>query len=313
MKDKISIIIPFLNEADSFSQLHSGMIDPLLTLDQFEFELVFVNDGSTDRSVEVLSKADFKGIESRVVSLSRNFGAHNAVFAGLSHTTGKYITALSGDFQDNVDVIVALHNEVVKGADVVFPLRRTMAQSPMVKFFSNMYASLMRRFAISNYPKQNFDTFFFNEKVKKAVIETYELNSSLFLHVWTLGFKQAYIQYDRKERKFGKSKWTLGKKIKLFVDSFIAFSYAPIRFVTYTGILFFMVGVMWTIYITARKLIYDDLQEGWPMLTSILLLGFGLTNISLGIIAEYLWRTLDASRKKPVYIIDEVIELEKKK
>ena len=112
-----------------------------------------------------------------------------------------------------------------------------------------------------------------------------------------------------KKRAAGKTKWTLSKKIKLVIDSFIAFSYAPIRFVTYAGILFFIIGIAWTVYITTRKIIFNDLASGWPMLTSILFLGFGLTNISLGIIAEYLWRTLDVSRHRPVFVIDEIIEL----
>ncbi len=99
------------------------------------------------------------------------------------------------------------------------------------------------------------------------------------------------------------------KKIKLLIDSFVAFLYAPIRFVSLIGILFFTFGILWSVYIIARKIIFNDLAEGWPMLTSILLLGFCITNIALGIIAEYLWRTLDASRKRPVFIIDQIIDL----
>jgi dolichol-phosphate mannosyltransferase len=99
--------------------------------------------------------------------------------------------------------------------------------------------------------------------------------------------------------------------MKLFIDSFVAFSFAPIRLVSMVGIGFFIVGIAWTIYIILRKLIFNDLAAGWPALMSILMVGFGITNISLGIIAEYLWRTLDASRKRPLFIIDEVIELKK--
>jgi dolichol-phosphate mannosyltransferase len=97
--------------------------------------------------------------------------------------------------------------------------------------------------------------------------------------------------------------------MKLFIDSFVAFSFAPIRMVSMVGILFFILGSIWTIYIILRKLIFDDLAPGWPALMAILMVGFGITNISLGIIAEYLWRTLDASRKRPLFIVDEVIEL----
>ncbi len=101
----------------------------------------------------------------------------------------------------------------------------------------------------------------------------------------------------------------MSKKIKLFIDSFVAFSYAPIRLVTIIGISMFIVGSLWTVYIIARTLIFHDLASGWPALVSILMIGFGITNISLGIIAEYLWRTLDASRKRPVFIIDKIVEL----
>ena len=130
------------------------------------------------------------------------------------------------------------------------------------------------------------------------------------MQILLMGFKQDRIVYDKQPRKQGKSKWTLSKKIKIFVDSFIAFSYAPIRFVTYSGITFFIIGVVWTVYILLSKIIYDNLASGWPTLLSVLLLGFGLTNISLGIIAEYLWRVLDVSRNRPVFIIDEIIELD---
>jgi dolichol-phosphate mannosyltransferase len=124
-----------------------------------------------------------------------------------------------------------------------------------------------------------------------------------------MGFKQTSISYKKRERKTGVSKWTISKKIKLFIDSFVAFSYAPIRMVTIVGISMFIIGFLWTIYIVVRTLLYHNLASGWPALVSILMIGFGITNISLGIIAEYLWRTLDASRKRPVFIIDKIIEL----
>jgi len=102
----------------------------------------------------------------------------------------------------------------------------------------------------------------------------------------------------------------LSKKIKLLIDSFVAFSFAPIRLVSIVGIAFFIAGILWTAYIIFRKIVFNDLESGWPALVSILMVGFGITNISLGIIAEYLWRTLDASRKRPVFVIDEIIEEE---
>src|SRR6185503_16883248 len=146
-------------------------------------------------------------------------------------------------------------------------------------------------------------------KVAAEVNKNVEANSSIFLQILGMGFRQTSITYKKRERKTGVSKWTLSKKIKLFIDSFVAFSYAPIRFVTIVGIIFFFVGVLWSAYIVFRKIAFDDLKAGWPAMMSILMIGFGVTNISLGIIAEYLWRTLDASRKRQVFIIDDIKEL----
>jgi dolichol-phosphate mannosyltransferase len=149
----------------------------------------------------------------------------------------------------------------------------------------------------------------FNEKVKHVFNKSVESNSNYILQLLSLGFIYTFIDYEKKNRKKGKSKWKLANKLKLIVDSFISFSYLPIRFVSVIGVLFFLSGIMWTSYIILRKFIVGDLASGWPTLISILLLGFGITNISLGIVAEYLWRTLDVSRNRPIFIIDEIIEL----
>jgi hypothetical protein len=177
------------------------------------------------------------------------------------------------------------------------------------KTFSTIYAYLMKKFAFSNFPEKGFDIVMFNKKVVAQVKNNVEANSSIFLQILGMGFRQTSISYKKRERKTGVSKWTMSKKIKLFIDSFVAFSYAPIRMVTIIGISMFIIGSLWTLYIISRKLLYHDLASGWPALISILTIGFGITNISLGIIAEYLWRTLDASRKRPVFIIDKIVEL----
>jgi polyisoprenyl-phosphate glycosyltransferase len=169
---------------------------------------------------------------------------------------------------------------------------------------------LMKRFVFSNFPENGFDIVMFTQKVGKEINKNVEGNSSIFLQILGLGFKQSSISYKKVERKTGKSKWTVAKKIKLLVDSFIAFSYAPIRFVTISGITIFLVGSLWTIYTIVRKLLYDNFEAGWPATLSVLLIGFGVTNISLGIIAEYLWRNFDVSRNRPVFIVDETIEIQ---
>ena len=179
----------------------------------------------------------------------------------------------------------------------------------MEKLFSALYSRMMRKFALSNYPEKGFDIVMFTRKVKDQLDLNVESNSSVFLQILNFGFKQSFIEYHRHERQKGKSKWTIAKKIKLIIDSFVSFSYFPIRMVSVIGILMFLIGFAWSVYIVLRTLLYHDLSPGWPTLISIIMLGFGVTNIALGIIAEYLWRTLDSARKRPAFIIDKIVDL----
>jgi len=169
----------------------------------------------------------------------------------------------------------------------------------------------MKKYVTSTYPEKGFDIVMFSKKAGEIINKNIESNSSIFLQILTLGFSQDFIFYDKQPREKGVSKWTLSKKSKLFIDSFIAFSYAPIRFVTIIGLIIFILGIFFATYLLWRKMMYNDLVSGWAMMMSIIAIGFGITNISLGILAEYLWRTLDASRKRPVFIVDDIIELKK--
>ena len=310
MIPKISILIPFLNEEESLERLISELTS---FVKKKSVEIVFIDDGSTDDSISVLKKSissqTFYQTKLSLIKLSKNFGSHAALRAGIHHAKGQYITFMYADLQDPIDLVDKMQDYCVSGTDIVWASRRNLASGVIDKMFSRMYSYLMRKFAIDTYPKKGFDVVMFNQKVQRALNENIESNSSIFLQILSLGFSQKTIEYKKKIRKEGKSKWTLKKKLKLFIDSFVGFSYAPMRLVSIVGILFFIFGLIWTIYIITRSVLYGDLREGWPATVSILLLGFGITNIGLGVVAEYIWRTLDASRKRPVFIIDEIIEL----
>ena len=306
---KLSLIIPLFNEQENIGRLTSELNSFFKKEIRFIAEVIFVNDGSTDDSLCLLKNVKHSSYTYRIVSFSRNFGSHAALRAGMLEAKGDFITFLYADLQDPLSLISTLYDEVCeKGVDIVWAFRNTTAVSSSEKLFSNAYASLMRRFAIANFPQKGFDVVMFSKKVKMCLNENIESNSSIFIQILSLGFKQSSILYNKEARKAGKSKWTLSKKVKLLIDSFVAFSFAPIRLVSLIGIAFFLLGSCWTSYIIYRKVFYDDLSSGWPALVSILMIGFGITNICLGIIAEYLWRTLDASRKRPVFIVDEIVD-----
>jgi glycosyltransferase involved in cell wall biosynthesis len=305
----VSLIIPIYNEYEGIPFLVENLNTFFGAHPHLNPEVIFVNDGSKDGSVNRLQEMTHQAYRAKIISLSRNFGSHAALRAGISLSTGEFVCFNYADLQDPLELILQMEEKTREGNEIIWANRESTRVSFGEKTFSSVYAYLMKKFAFSNFPEKGFDIVMFNKKVADQVKLNVEANSSIFLQILGMGFRQTSISYKKRERQTGVSKWTLSKKIKLFIDSFVAFSFAPIRMVTIIGISLFFIGFLWTVYIIARTLIYHDLASGWPALVSILMIGFGITNISLGIIAEYLWRTLDASRKRPVFIIDKIVEL----
>jgi len=311
MKYHLSVIVPFLNESCNIERLTTELDAFFEKQPNLKVEIVFVDDGSTDNSVALLQQASYKHYTPKIIKLSKNYGSHAALRAGILHAEGTQISFMYADLQDPLELIERMYVLTQAGKEIVWAVRKTTQAGFSEKLFSTTYAYLMKKYAIKNFPTKGFDIVMFGQKVRRELNQNIEPNSSIFLQILTMGFSQTTIEYNKQARKAGKSKWTFSKKVKLFIDSFIAFSFAPIRFVTFIGFFLFFFGGLYGSYIVGRKLIYNDLQQGWASLIAILMLGFGITNISLGIIAEYLWRTLDASRKRPVFMIDEIVSFEK--
>jgi len=311
IKYDISIVIPFLNEKDNLKKLIAELDDYLLTLNNLKAEVIFVDDGSTDGSSDILEGMKHISCSATIIKLSRNFGTHAALRAGVLHSSGKFVTFMFADLQDPLSLIDKLYSKCSEGYDIVLAYRKNIKANFMESFFSKLYARLMRMFVIKDFPNKGFDIVMFNQKVRDVLNQNIENNSSFLLQILTLGFKKSSVIYDKNIRFSGKSKWSLSKKIKMVIDSFVSFSYVPIRFVSIMGIVLSSLGFVWMSYIIVRTIIFRDLNPGWPSLIAILLLGFGITNISLGIIAEYLWRTLDASRNRKSFIIDKIYSINK--
>lgn len=305
----ISVIIPFYNEEKNLQYLIKDLNTFFSSFNEKNIEVIFVDDGSTDNSINAIINSKHSSYKSKILKLSKNFGSHAALRAGITQASGAYIVMISADSQDPISIIGKLYEKSIEGYEIVIAKRKDTKSNLLSKLFSRFYSLLMRKFVLKSYPAKGFDIIMFSNKVKNLLITNLESNSNFALQILCYGFNQCFIEYKKDVRKYGKTKWSIGKKIKLLIDSFVSFSFAPIRFVTIMGTIFFAVGSFWTIYIIMRTLLVGDLAPGWPALVSILLIGFGITNISLGILAEYIWRTLDASRKRPVFIIDKIIEL----
>lgn len=305
----ISIIIPFYNERENINILFDSLIS-FSKKENILFEVILIDDGSVDETSKSILSYNHLPFQCKLITLSKNFGSHAAIRAGYLHSKATYAVYFPSDLQISLDTILKMYNCAIDNAnDVVIAVRESNEVKGFEKIFSEFYSMLMQKYVTNKFPSQGIETLLISKNVVKVLNENIEANSSFALQILSFGFKTEFLDIEKKLRNAGKSKWSVSSKIKLMIDSFVAFSYAPIRLVSFIGILFFMVGIFWTIYIVSRKIFFDDIASGWPMLTSILLLGFGITNIGLGIIAEYLWRTLDASRNRPVFIIDEIIDL----
>jgi len=308
-QEGVSVIVPFLNEEDGI-QLFCETVDQYAGTLEFPIELVFVNDGSTDRTEEILGEYTFEHIEkARLVSLSKNYGSHAAIRAGLTQASHGICTWIGSDLQEPLELIPEGYKKIREGYDVVYIEKETIQVSKANRAFSKIYSKLVQKFAVSNYSSGGISTIVFNGKIKDMLNANIENNSSIMLQIMDAGFKSITIPMDFHERSAGHSKWTIKKKIKLFIDSFVAFSFAPIRLVTIIGAGLFALGILIGLIAIINKLVNPAVPMGYSTLVCILALGFGITNISLGIVAEYLWRAYDAARGRPCFIISNNTEL----
>ena len=172
----------------------------------------------------------------------------------------------------------------------------------MQKAFSNLYAFLMRKLALSNMPKGGFDTFLIDRQVIDVLVKMQEKNTSLMSQILWAGFETATVPYVRKKREIGKSRWTLSKKIKLVYDSLLSFSYFPIKLITTAGFLSFFISIIMLFVIIYKKFAGIIDVEGYTSIIMLILMGFGIIMLSIGILGEYMWRAFDAARNRPPFI-----------
>lgn len=306
---EVTIVIPFLNESAAIPTLVAALDRCFAGRPPAPIEVLFVDDGSTDDSVAVLRRQRPAHFRARLIQLARNFGSHAALRAGVEQARGRWITFLCADLQDPPELVERMWKRAQEGYDVVWAQRENIPTGWLERMATRTYARLMQRFVAPSFPEHGLDVVMFGPKVARQLNAHVEAHSSVFLQILTMGFRQSALTYVRQPRTVGQSRWTLARKAKLFIDSFVAFSFAPIRFVSLWGLLLATLGLVWAGYIVVRALVAKDLSPGWPSLVAFLMIGAGVTNISLGIIAEYLWRTLDATRRRPAFVIDEVADL----
>lgn len=305
---KISIVIPVYYNADTLMLLYKDMHEKIL--DKIgDYEIVMVDDGSGDDSYNVMQEIqmlDPKNV--KLVKLSRNFGEHAAILAGLTQCSGDCAVTKQADLQEDSTLILDMYDSWKRGNKVVIAVREERDEGAVKKFFANLYYAIVRKCIDKNMPKGGFDCYLLDRQVIKVLEMLDEKNSALTLQVLWVGFKSEKIYFHRKDREVGKSRWTLSKKFKLVMDSMMSFSYFPIRFVSGVGVFFAICSFFWIIEVIVEYFIVGTPIRGWSTLMCLVLLSTGLILLMLGMIGEYVWRALDASRNRPPFIIDEVKE-----
>ena len=301
---KISIVVPVYYNEDTLMDLYQDMKAKILE-DIGEYELVFVDDGSGDDSWKILNEIKVLDENVHLVKLSRNFGEHAALLAGLSVCTGDCAVTKQADLQEDSTLILEMYERWKKGNKVVLAVRRSRDENAVKVFFANMYYTMVRKFVNKNMPVGGCDCYLIDRKVIEVLERLDEKNSSLTLQVLWAGFQTDMVYFDRKDREKGKSRWTFAKKFKLVLDSMMSFSYAPIRFMIIIGIVFDLFAAALLISVLVEYFTKGVPILGWASLMCVILLVSGLILSMLGILGEYVWRALDASRARPPFIIDE--------
>ena len=302
----VSFITVLLNERENLPNAYQQVLEFNDHIPGIDWEYILVDDGSTDGSWEYISALSKKDARVKGIRFTRNFGAISAVMAGLNIATGEYIFDMAADGQEPIELFAQLlQSNLDNGYEISWAVRISRKDSFLSKFFSKMYYKIIRTFAISNFPAEGLDAFCINRRIANFLLENYESTSNMHNLTYWAGFPYGKVYYDRQKRTKGKSKWTFGKKFNLFINSFLSFTYAPLRFVTILGLIFFLIGLIWGGYIILYAFIYGFKIEGFASIMALILLGFGITNLSIGIISEYIWRNFEIAKKKPLYIIRE--------
>jgi len=308
-KATFSIVIPVyfneLNLPDTVPQLLALGDD----LPAYNLELIFVDDDSKDRSLEIL--LDYRERfpnQIKVVKLTRNFGTMAALQAGLTVATGDCVGAIAADLQDPHELFLEMIRHWEQGVKAIFAVRSDREESLLQKSLSNLYYALINRFAVPGYPSGGFDFFLVDRQVIEDVNKIREKNTNLMTLIFWLGYQAVFIPYVRRKRIKGKSRWTLGKKVKLFVDTFVSFSYFPIRLFSFLGLISAFLSFAYGLSIFFSWLAYGIEVQGWFSMILVLAFTAGLQMTLLGILGEYLWRTLDESRGRPSFVIDTIYD-----
>lgn len=300
----ISIVVPFLNEKGNLPELYRRL-KAVFDARPETPEFLFVDDGSTDGSFQWLEKTASEDSNIRKLRLARNFGHQAAITAGLDHASGDAVIIMDADLQDPPEVIPELLEKWQEGVEVVYAVRRSReGEGILKKLLAASFYRIFRAMCSVEVPVDAGDFRLIDRKVVDALKTMRETHRYMRGMTSWVGFKQGAVKYDRAERLAGETKYPVWKSLKLAWDGLTSFSGAPLRFVSALGVGTFLLGILWLIKILITRLLDPSSQvSGWAsVMVAVLLLG-GVQLLSVGVLGQYLSRTFEETKKRPLYIL----------
>ncbi len=306
----ISVIVPCYNEEESLPLFYAEMekIKPRL---HDNLEYIFVNDGSQDRTLEVLHELNMMDPNAHFISFSRNFGKEAALYAGLQHATGKLVTVMDADLQDPPALLIQMKNMLDENAelDCVGTRRITREGEPLIRsFFAKMFYKLINKISQVEMVDGARDFRLMRRQMVDAVLEVSEYNRfSKGIFAW-VGFKTKYLEYKNVERVAGKTSWNFWQLLNYSLEGIINFSDASLTIAFWGGIVACLLAFFLIIIVIIRTLIFGDPTAGWPSMVSIILFLGGFQLFTIGILGKYIGKIFMETKKRPIYVVKEKSE-----
>ena len=310
MENKLlSIIVPCYNEEEAIPFFYEETIKHLQELKNYSWEIIFIDDGSKDKTLDVCKALKEKNSNVKAISFSRNFGKEAGLLAGLKEAKGDYVVCMDADLQDPPHLLKTMLEIVEEGEyDSVATYRvNRKGEPPIRSFFARMFYRLINKMVDINIVDGARDYRMMSRRMVDAILELSEVNRfSKGIFAW-VGFKTKYLEFENVERIAGESKWSFWKLFHYAIDGIVGFTTIPLRLATFAGTLVSAFGFLYMLYIVFKAVFYGDPVAGFPSLIVIITLLGGIQLLVLGIIGEYLAKTYMETKKRPVYIIKERI------
>ena len=304
----IAIVVPVFNERDNLRLFHDAVAAVIATLTDYDWEFMFVDDGSRDGSFDVLRELRTADPRVRALRFPRNFGSHVAIAAGIDYCRGDVAIVMAADLQDPPSLIADFVDRWRGGYDVVWGARTGRDESALRAYGMSLFYRMVRRFAIPTYPEGGTGSFcLISRPVIDAFRQCQERNRLTFGLVAWSGFRETSVPYHRPRRLIGASSWTVRRMVKAAIDTFISFSSLPIRTISMLGLLVSAFSFLFGVYVFVNQIFFGTRVMGWTsVMLAVLVLG-GVQLLMIGVLGEYLQRILDEARARPLYILERTL------